>query len=97
LKKSPSHKTLEWIRKRFGWFTDFSDAPCANYAGEGAGAGVDYIQPTVDAADPCSTIVSFHSALLGYFDDFVCLDRSDENPYGKKKMETRTKHLLNRS
>ena len=90
-------KMLEWIRKRFGWFTDFSDAPCANYAGEGAGAGVDYVQTTVDAADPCSTIVSFHNGLLGYFDDFVCLDRSDENPFGKKRMETRTKHLLDRS
>jgi len=95
--KKNNVKMLEWIRKRFGWFTDFSDAPCANYAGEGAGAGVDYVQPTVDAEDPCSTIVSFHNALLGYFDDFVCLDRSDENPFGKKRMERKTKQLLNRS
>jgi len=98
LPKWKNVKGLQWSRKRFGWFTEFSDAPCINYAGEGAGAGIDYNPPTVNAEDVCSTIVSFHNALLGYFDDFVCLDRSDENPFGKKRMETRTKHLLfNRS
>merc|ERR1712037_535638 len=78
-------KGLEWSRKRFGWFSDFSDADCANLAGQGVGVGIDYEPARVDAEDPCSTIVSFHAALLGYYDDFVCLDRSDENAFGKKR------------
>lgn len=97
LPKKNNVKMLQKSRERFGWFTDFSDAPCARYAGEGAGAGVDYVAPIVDAEDPCTTIFSFHTALLGYYDDFVCLDRSDDNPFGKRRMETQMTRLLNRS
>jgi len=83
--------------KRFEWMTDFSDAPCAEYAGEGVGAGVDYVATTIDAQDPCATIISFHTSLSGYFDDFVCLDRAHENPFGKNRMRNRMPYFLRRT
>ena len=86
-------KKLGMIKKRFGWFTDFSDAPCAKYAGEGVGSGVDYVPPIVDSEDPCATIESFYSALLGYYDDFVCMDRAAENPFGERRMQRTSQYL----
>ena len=87
---------MEMIKKRFGWFTEYSDAPCADYAGNGVGSGVDYVPPVVNAEDPCATIESFYNALLGYYDDFVCLDRAAENPFGERRMR-RTGQYLNGS
>ena len=84
---------MEMIKKRFGWFTEYSDAPCANYAGTGVGSGVDYVPPTVDAEDPCATITSFYNAMLGYYDDFVCLDRAAENPFGERRMRRTGQYL----
>ena len=66
------------IKKRFSWFTEYSDAPCAEYAGSGS---VDYVAPIVDDEDACASIASFYPALLGYFDNFVCFDRVNKNQF----------------
>ena len=84
---------LGMIKKRFGWFAEFSDAPCATFAGEGIGSGVDFVPPVVDAGDVCATIASFYNALLGYYDDFVCMDRAAENPFGERRMRKTSQYL----
>ena len=61
----PAVPMLAKTKARFDWMTEFSDAPCAEYAGEGVGSGVDYVPPTIDAENICETIVSFHAALSG--------------------------------
>jgi len=93
----PAVPMLAKTKDRFNWMTKFSDAPCAEYAGTGVGYGDDYVAPTIDADNMCETIVSFHAALSGYFDDFVCLDRAAENPFGKYRMRNRMPFLLNRT
>jgi hypothetical protein len=94
LPKRNNVKMFNLIKRRLSWFTDFSDAPCANYAGQGVGAGIDYVSPVISADDVCLTIGSFYNALVGYFDDFVCFDRADE--IGKRKMQ-RAGHYLEAS
>jgi len=97
LPRKPSVPRLAKTKRRFEWMTKFSDAPCAEYAGEGVGSGVDYAAPTIDAENICETIVSFYAALSGYFDDFVCLDRAVENPFGKNRMTHRMPHILDKT
>ena len=65
LPRQPLVPMLAKTKQRFEWMTEFSDAPCAEYAGEGVGSGVDYVPPTIDAENICETIVSFHAALSG--------------------------------
>jgi hypothetical protein len=81
--KKKTAKKFKQIKKQFGWFTDYSDAPCEENAGNGIDAGIEYDPPVIDAEDPCRTIATFHEALVGYYDDFVCLDRTLELGKGK--------------
>ena len=74
----PPVPMLALTKTRFEWFPDFADSPCATPAGQGPGAGDDYVAAVIDTEDLCGTIFSFHDALFGFYDDFVCLDRSAE-------------------
>ena len=40
---------------------------------------------------------SFLTLFSGYFDDFVCLDRAVENPFGKNRMTHRMPHILDKT
>jgi len=74
----PPVPMLALTKTRFEWFPDFADSPCNTPAGQGPGAGDDYVAAVIDTEDLCGTIFSFHDALFGFYDDFVCLDRSAE-------------------
>ncbi|CAG5108192.1 Oidioi.mRNA.OKI2018_I69.chr1.g3677.t1.cds [Oikopleura dioica] len=75
--KKNANKKMKMIKNRFSWFTDYSDSPCQQYAGDEPDAGIDYVPATLDVNDQCASVASFHPALVGYFENFVCLDRVD--------------------
>ena len=39
------------------------------------GIAPDFVEPTISINDPCLAAETFYNALLGFYDDFVCLDR----------------------
>lgn len=91
----PPVPMLALTKTRFEWFPDFADAPCARPAGQGPGAGDDYVAAVIDTEDLCGTVFSFHDALFGFYDDFVCLDRSSEADIPTRyRMEQRMPILL---
>jgi len=91
----PPVPMLAITKERFAWFENYSDAPCANPAGQGPGAGDDYVPAVIDSSDLCGTVFSFHDALFGYYDDFVCNDRAAEaDNRTKYRMRTEMPALL---
>ena len=63
-----------------------------------SGVAPDFVEPTIAITDPCLAAETFYNALLGYYDDFVCLDRVEDKGVTKNSAGklAKAKKLFNR-